>query len=90
MPPVQFEQKRSPAHESRRSGITRRARGLVAGSLIGISVLLPVLMIDAEERDGRSVLLGSVIVALTGLGLHLRGSKRTSIPAKRIVCCRGT
>ena len=87
LPPVEFEQKTSSAHESKRSRITRRARSFVAGSLIGISLLLPALMLDAEEGDGGSVLLGSLILALTGLGLHLRASKRTSAAVKRTVCC---
>jgi hypothetical protein len=87
MPPVQFEQKRSPAHESKGSGIARRLSSLVGGSLIGISILLPALMLEAEEGNGGSVLLGSLILGLTGLGLHLRASKRTSVPVKRTICC---
>ena len=55
----------------------RRAYSFMGGSLIGISISLPVLILDARNDFAELVLFVSLILASTGIGIHLSGSKRT-------------
>ena len=55
----------------------RRAYSFMGGALIGISLSLPVLMLDARNDFGELVLFVSLILASTGIGMHLNASKGT-------------
>jgi hypothetical protein len=41
-----------------------------------MSVSLPVLIIDAGDGGGALALVGSLVLAATGMGIHLRGAKK--------------
>ena len=55
-------------------GKWRRACSFIGGCLIGTAIALPVFAFDALEGDGALVLIGSVTLAATGIGMHLRGA----------------
>jgi len=55
----------------------RRAYSFIGGTLIGISLYLPVLVLNAGNDYGELVLLASLILASTGIGMHFSGSRRT-------------
>jgi len=61
----------------KRSRRLRRAYSFIGGALIGISLSLPVLVLNAGDDYGELVLLTSLILASTGIGMHFNGSRRT-------------
>jgi hypothetical protein len=54
----------------------RAAYSFIGGSLIGIAVSLVVL--NAGEGDGELMLLVAMILASSGIGMYLSGSKTTA------------
>jgi len=66
-----------PTKRSRQPGRTlQSAYSFVGGFLIGISIALPVLAVEGDEGGGALVLAGSLTLAVTGIGMHVRGAKR--------------
>jgi hypothetical protein len=61
---------------------TRRVYSFMGGCLIGISVSLPAVALDAGEGGGALVLFGCLTLAATGIGMHVRGTKQTRTPFK--------
>jgi hypothetical protein len=59
------------------------AYSFIGGSLIGIAIALPVLTVDALEGDSALLFIGSVTLAATGIGMHLRGASKTGKPTNR-------
>jgi hypothetical protein len=53
----------------------RGAYSLIGGVLMGTSVALPVLALDAGADHDELVLCVALILAFIGLGLHIRASK---------------
>jgi hypothetical protein len=43
---------------------------------------LPVFALDAAEGGGALALFGSLTLAATGIGMHLRGAKQANTPWK--------
>jgi len=63
----------------------RSAYSFIGGSLIGISICLPVFALDAGKGGGAPVLLGCLTLAATGIGIHLRGAKQPNTSRKGLV-----
>ena len=62
----------------------RSAATYIAGTLVGIAVVMPVLMFDLAEGHGALVMAGSLILASAGIAMFVAGANaRADPPANR-------